>query len=74
MKENVAPPEPDTTSTTCLTPYPITNGVASVPEVTVSAGAEQVECDTTTYYPAEEGEEVAEEGGTMDDWVTEFDP
>ena len=70
VKENVAPPEPDTTSAACLTPYPMANGISSVPEVTVSA--ESVECDTTYYTPEEE--EAVEEAGNMDDWVTEFDP
>ena len=73
VKENVAPPEPDSTSTTCLTPYPMATGISSVPEVRVNTNVSaEVECDSTYYTPEEE--EAAEEAGNMDDWVTEFDP
>ncbi len=72
----MAPPAPDTTSTACLTPYPLTNGVASVAEVNsgVSVDAAAIECDPSAYYTPEEEEVAAEEAGNMDDWVTEFDP
>ncbi len=54
-----------------MTPMPQT--VPGPPPECVTNGVETMECDSTSYQYAAD-EEVAEEGGNMDDWVTEFDP
>ena len=74
VKENLAPPEPETTGTTCLMSYPMTPvpHTPDPPPECVTNGVETMESASCYQYAADE--EVAEEGGNMDDWVTEFDP